>query len=63
MKQCSSCHAALEDEEVIGYEKRRVFDIPPIRVEVTEHQAKIKDCPHGSKCNRGEFPSEVSQPV
>ena len=63
VNQCRYCHAPLEDEEVIDYERRQVFDIPPIRMEVTEHQSEIKVCPHCGKCTRADFPSNVSQPT
>jgi len=39
-----------------------VFDIPPIQVQVTQHQAEVKKCPCGHVAIAS-FPKEVSAPV
>ena len=43
-------------------ETRQVFDIPPLRHEVTEHQVLEAQCACG-RVHRGAFPAEVSAPV
>ncbi len=56
-------HASLEGEEIIAYEKRQVFDIPPIQIEVTEHRVEIKCCSKYGKCTKAEFQSDATQPT
>jgi transposase len=60
---CPHCQTDLSALEPVGYEKRQVFDVPPVRLEVTEHQAEIKPCPGCGKQVKGVFPAHVTQPT
>jgi len=63
VEKCRRCRRSLKDQPVDRHEKRQVFDIPPVKIEVAEHQAEIKICPHCSAVNKASFPTSVSQPV
>ena len=55
---CQNCQKDLSNLPVSEYQKRQVYDIPPLKMEVTEHQSEVKLCSCGCK-NVGEFPSHV----
>ena len=63
VKECKHCHASLEKVAVQGHEKRQVFEVPTVRMQVTEHQAEIKACPCCHQKTTGEFPEAVTQSV
>lgn len=58
---CSNCHTSLKKEQAVKTEKRQVFDLPEIRIEVTEHQVEVKICPKCKQATKASFPSGVSQ--
>ena len=58
--RCDSCGATLTDVEAEDHKRRQVFDIPPVKIEVTEHQAEIKTYPHCGCTNRASFPPDVT---
>jgi len=61
--KCQKCGSELANKETLGIEKRQVFDIPPIKLEVTEHQAQIKMCPNCQDTSKAQFPEDVSAPA
>ncbi len=60
---CPKCGGDLSGQPVAAEEKRQVFDLPLIKIQVTEHRAQRKVCPHCGSLVTAEFPSNVSAPA
>jgi transposase len=63
VERCGRCGQSLKAEKVLGYDRRQVFDLPLIQVEVTEHQAEIKKCGGCGTLTTAEFPEEARHKV
>lgn len=61
--ECQYCGQSLERRRTNGHEKRQVFDLPKVQIQVTEHRAEIKRCGCCGKETRAAFPREVSKAV
>ena len=59
---CGGCGNGLTGAPVTGVERRQVFDLPPVKVEVTEHQLIERQCVCGHK-TKGTAPAGVDAPV
>lgn len=60
---CPHCATDLSTVPVDEQVRRQVFDVPPVQVEVTEHQAETKYCAHCQRTVQAAFPPEVTRPV
>jgi transposase len=61
--RCPHCSTDLSAVGASSYRRRQVYDIPPVEIEVTEHQAETKYCP-GCQCQvQASFPDDVTQSV
>jgi transposase len=59
---CTGCGANLADAPEVGLQRRQVFDLPPVTVQVTEHQMIARRCACGvTTC--GSAPEGASAPV
>jgi len=58
--QCSCCGNGLEGDPD-RWDARQVFDIPPIKVEVTEHRRMHRTCGNCGTENLGTFPDGLVQ--
>jgi hypothetical protein len=61
VKQCGHCQVSLLDQPVERVDKRQVFELPSLRLVVTEHQAEVKVCPQCGQTTEAAFPVEVRQ--
>nr|WP_308283502.1 IS66 family transposase zinc-finger binding domain-containing protein [Pseudonocardia nigra] len=59
---CVGCGAGLADAPEVGVERRQVFDLPPITVQVTEHRLIARRCSCGAT-TCGPAPGGVTAPV
>lgn len=60
---CSSCGSALHEAEVVSAERRQVFDLPPVKMIVTEHRRETRRCSDCGMRTRAEFPASVRVPA
>jgi transposase len=60
---CPHCQSDLSDVEAVTDGHRQVFDIPAIRIEVTEHQVEVKTCPRCQQRVEAAYPADVGQRV
>ena len=60
---CPHCRQDLSRVAVAAYRRRQVFDLPPGRIQVTEHRAEVKPCPGCQQEVQAAFPPHVTRPV
>ena len=61
--RCGKCGMSLETEALIGCERRQEVELPPVKAQVTDHQAQIKACSTCGAQTRGEFPVGLNSPI
>lgn len=59
---CDCCGHVLP-KEAEGYDARQIFDLPPIKIFVTEHRSSKKTCQHCGEQNKASFPKGLVQPA
>lgn len=60
---CRGCRAGLAGAQVASVTARQVFDLPPIRVKVTEHRLMARRCAGCGSVTEAAAPAGVNAPV
>ena len=60
---CDCCGESLENEPAVRVKARQVFDIPPIQLEVTQHETEVKKCTSCGTKTESAFPEDVPHHV
>jgi transposase len=56
---CQQCHEGLPQTAGVVKERRQIHDVPPLCLQVTEHQLVEQKCPRCGACCQGAFPTGV----
>ena len=57
--KCSCCNHSLENIETLKFEKRQLFDLPDVNMNVTEYQAHSLECKECHTINKAKFPENI----
>jgi transposase len=60
---CECCHNFLDETKAVKIEKRQVFDLPDIKINITEFQSHTKVCPKCKKVNKPSFPEGINAQI
>ena len=60
---CPHCNTDLQNSKIEDIKIRQVFDIPEIKILVTEYRSQVKTCPHCKEKASAEFPNNVTNPT
>lgn len=63
VEACAHCGTSLSAVTAGEHHRRQVHELPPLRLQVIEHQAEIKCCPSCERQTQAAFPAEVCAPV
>ena len=58
-QRCRGCGASLTDCRVVACQRRQVFDLPQVKVEVIEHRAETRCCAKCGVRTKAGFPQQV----
>lgn len=61
--ECHQCGQQLLDVAVIEWDVSQVHEIPPMGVQIIEHQAEVKTCPQCGEVNRAELPTGANSRI
>lgn len=61
-RHCTGCGNDLADAAVVGMVRRQVFDLPPVALLCTEHQAERRRCGCGTETT-ATFPPDATAPA
>ena len=60
---CQDCGISLAEAQSRLVASRQVFDLPILKIQVTEYQVHTKQCPCCKTVNKGSFPDDITAPT